>query len=515
MSIKSYNKDKNSPGYIHPYLRSIYGQLQAICDIWEGKTAWYRVHAYESRDIDDSANRYSNLNKRTYDREFRDVIWEKAQNYLPQETAEPDPAYLMRLKRSVFDRKFREFITGDLCGLLSKYSITQESRSLEANIDNVDGQGNSLNVFLADIDSKAARDGMVGVLTEMPKTQEFRSNSEAIAANIHPYWLAIERKDICNLSTEMRGSRKVITQAVIKREVEVPDGEFGVEYVERYRVYRLAEGSVLYLEYEVRSNEVGNQSENREVVKEIVDEGEIDLPFIPLTLYSLSSGDPFYCDIPLFDYVELNIEHYRLSSEIREALHLSNCPTPVINDIEGAAITYDTPNEVFVLGNHGVLRNKNVDKLEFEGRAISTTIEILDRVDKMMDMKGLNFVTGNHLAKTATEIEYNANPTESRLAKLAKFKESAFAQMGDHWSAFMGEDAPPRIEVDKDLIANISKLAPEQILDAMGTGTLSSEFGLRVLNENKAFGEQLPKEEIDQEINRSVFVPEDEEEIVA
>ena len=521
--IKDYNKDVNSPAYIHPYLQSIYGKLQLVKDVWEGKSAWFDLESIASfSKVTTRKNSYSSF--------YKSINWQKAFCYLPQEPEEPDAAYLMRLTRSLFDRKFREFISGDLAGLLSHYSLLDEGASLTKYKKDVDAQGTSLDLFLTNLDILAARDGMVAVLTEMPKDISARSAAEAIATGVRPYWIAIERCNVTFVKSTVVGSLKQITAVGIRSYVEVEDGFFGIKEQERYTIYELIDGIVNFyifaIEDEKKSSDfryqISDSTNNSEIRKHAdksfvtseinidgmvyIDSGIIDLPFIPITFYSLNSSDAFRADISLYDYAELNIEHYQLYSEIREALHASNNPIPVIND---RATDYTGTNirgnsdELFVFGPNTVLRNYDVDKLEFEGKGIEQTLNLLDRVEQTMNAKGLSFITGQHIAKTATEVELNAGQTESRLSVLANNKESAFEKMASHWAAFMGENAIAQIIVDRDLIANISKLSPESMLDAMATGGLSKAFTLDVLNKNKAFGEVLPEEEIERELERS------------
>lgn len=512
--LKHYNQDSNSPAYIHPFVQSIYGKLEKIKDVWEGKSAWFDINVTSFRGSATTAT-----NKNNYSRYYKNLNWQKAFHYLPQEPEEPNVAYLMRLSRSLFDRKFREFISGDLAGLLSHYSLLDEGTSLAKYKSNVDALGTNIKLFLTNLDILAARDGMVAVLTEMPKDIEVRSQAEAIAANVRPYWIAIERCNVTFVKTQTRGSLKIPNAIGLRSYVEIDDGFFGVKEQERYTIYELVDGIVNFYIFAVDDDDnselpsfEGKQIPSLELSINLdgfiyIDSGTIDLSFIPITFYSLNSSEPFRADIPLYDYAELNIEHYQLYSEIREALHSSNNPIPVIND---RATDYTgttnrrTSDELFVFGPNTVLRNYDVNKLEFEGKGIEQTLVLLDRIEQAMNTKGLSFVTGQHIAKTATEVELNAGQTESRLSVLASNKESAFEKMASHWAAFMGEDArPAQIIVDRDLIANISKLSPESMLDAMATGGLSKAFALDVLNKNKAFGEVLPTEEIERELERS------------
>ena len=510
--IKEYNKDPNSPAYIHPFLQSIYGKLQLVKDVWQGKSAWFDLESISS--FSRSATK-----KNSYSHFYKSIDWQRAFCYLPQEPEEPDTAYLMRLARSLFDRKFREFITGDLAGLLSHYSLLDAEVSITKYKKDVDAQGTSLDLFLTNLDILAARDGMVAVLTEMPKDISARSAAEAIATGVRPYWIAIERCNVTFVKSTQVSSLKQITAVGLRSYAEVEDGFFGIKEQERYTIYELIDGIVNFYIFAIEDEKKSSDFRGYPILSELkseseinvdgmvyIDSGIIDLPFIPITFYSLNSSDPFKADLPLYDYAELNIEHYQLYSEIREALHASNNPIPVIND---RATDYTGTNirgnsdELFVFGPNTVLRNYDVDKLEFEGKGIEQTLNLLDRIEQTMNAKGLSFITGQHIAKTATEVELNAGQTESRLSVLANNKESAFEKMASHWAAFMGENASAQIIVDRDLIANISKLSPESMLDAMATGGLSKAFTLDVLNKNKAFGEVLPDEEIERELERS------------
>ncbi|ELS01111.1 hypothetical protein Xen7305DRAFT_00008130 [Xenococcus sp. PCC 7305] len=500
--IKNYNRDPNSPAYIHPCLIDIYGELEKLRDIWEGKTAWYKTRFfYQSESKTSRYSATSSGGKRLSQSELlKNIDWIRANEYLPKETSEEDGNYLNRLKRSRFERKFRDFITGDLAGLLSNFSRSQTSPSLEEQSNNVDGQGNSLELFLIQADSLAARDGMVAILTDAPSESAARSNAEAMSSGVRAYWSIIERRDLINLETQMLGGQKIITMAVIRRYAQVPEGEYGSKTVERYRVYTIGE----FVEYEIEEVE-GTQNYTQ------VDQGTFALDYIPLTLYSLNSLNPFEADIPLLDYGELNIEHYQLASELREIIHTINSPPLQVNKLPDAPFEgVNGTNETIVVGPYAVIRDRDCQWVEAQGHGIKHTADRLEKVEQQMKEKGLGFVIGSQAIKTATEVEFNASQTESRLQMLAIAKESAFEQMARHWSDFMGESESEIITLDRELISNLSKLSPAELLDAISQRTVSREFGLAVLNHNKAFGDKLPEEEIQKELSRLGGAPLDE-----
>ncbi len=204
----------NLPNYQHPKYREALSSLTFIEDMWVGRSNWYRYN--DSNDIYDI---------------------QKAYCYLPPENQEPIQAYLSRLARSRFERRFRNVIEKDFSGLLSQFVLKEAPRTLLQYQDNIDLRGNSLRVFLKEADKLALRDKYCFILVEYPQFDpNIVSEADRLVSGRRPYLVLLTRNQVINWQVKYINGKEVLTKVVFRKTAYRPDGEYGTKELELYYV---------------------------------------------------------------------------------------------------------------------------------------------------------------------------------------------------------------------------------------------------------------------------------------
>lgn len=237
----------------------------------------------------------------------------KGQAYLPQYEAESDKNYQYRLNRATLLNMFRRAV-GTLVGKpFSKPIQTKDiPAQLQPLIEDVDRNGNHLGVFARAVFQDALVSGISHVLVEYPnvENQQPASLQDERALNAQPYLVHIPHCSIiAAYSTTVNGREQLAHVRILEEEV-VREG-FGE--VTKTRVRVLEPGSwKLY--------------EKQDKRWEIVEEGRMSLPYIPLLTYYADREDFMVALPPLTDLAYLNLAHWQSSSDQRNILTLSRFP---------------------------------------------------------------------------------------------------------------------------------------------------------------------------------------------
>lgn len=485
------------PNYQHPKYKEALPSLIFIDDMWCGKTNWY---TYGDSVVTDA---------------------EKAECYLPMESEEPSDAYANRIKRSRFERRFRNTIEKDFSGLLSQFILKAAPRTMLQYQDNVDLRGNSLKVFLKEADKFALRDKYCFVLVEYPLLDEsIQSEADRLQSGRRPYLVLLTRASVINWQLDYINGREILSKVVFMKKDFRPMGEYGSEEIELY--YVLVPGA--YAAYQmievdgVTKAVLATDKDGNEII------GATSLSYIPITIHSLTDVNVLEGDcknFPLQDLAEMNLELYQIESEKREILHKCNMPSLVIDrrNKEGYIQTNnDDENRAVTIGPNTVNFDCEMKWVEPTGKAIAATQDDIKLLNQRIDTQTLAFLSGSNVARTATEAEINSTQSRSNYANLAVAKESSFNTIAKIWGDYEGEDGDWQIECDRNLFKSPLNLSVSEIQELYLTGVISINLCLTILRAKKVFGDDFSEDDLKEELERSRSVnldAVDEDEVLA
>jgi hypothetical protein len=426
--------DPKLPSFRHPILQEHASDLERAFD------AWYCLRGEETK-----------------------------KKYLPQEAAEPASAYSGRLKRAVFSDFFKAGIEA-FAGVLSRSDLVDPPASFEKAQDNVDLEGNSLQAFWMTVDALCLRDGAVPILVEMPDGQPTDGASEA-ALKRRPYLVNRTRSTCLNWRTAIVDSVEVVTRCTFLEwaEVDDPDGDFGVQYEERYRVIEPGKWTLFKL----------NKRADGTLALEVMDEGQyLDAKQQPLTIcpvvwYSAERTGYGKGGLPLRQVVEHCIEHYQMRSDLKEKTRKCAMPVPVRKGapppMPGQAVT------PLVIGpNTAIDVDKDGDFHFAEPSATSLAEQRaqVKEVEDLINQQLLGFLSGDSKqTKTATQAQLEGGRTQVSIRAMGERKRSVMQSILAIWCLYTGEE----LAVGAGLTMDENAFA--EPLNAQGADTLQRLAG--------------------------------------
>ena len=469
-ALKLYTQDQlDSPDRYDPDYEAIKPDLDYVEDIWVGLSNWY----YNGVVVDRG----------------------KAETYLPRFPHESEAIYSHRLAHSSWNDKFKKVIEQDLAGVLSKLVISNLPPSLEENIENIDLNGNSLEVILKILDVLALRDGAAFCLIDFPNTATPQNELQNRRSGNRPYLIPIPRKQIINWKYDNTSGNLAIQQVVIERQIKQDIGRFGKEYQHQYLV--LEPGR-----YEVYQK-VGGLSTSQSI--RLIDQGETGLPIVPIVGYSLHAADPFVADLPLKSLADLNLDLYRFDADLKWSHHLANCPTlvhkepPETNDGQRRD---RTPDQIKIGAGQVIFTKGDVYWLELEGKTLDSTMRMMANTSEEIDNKSIGYLTGiMGKQKTATEVSLNASQAEANLMAKVDQKVSAIQEIIKVWSIYTNEAIEPTFNFDTSFLTKALQNSDlTAYRESWLTGWLSHKLSLQLASKAGAFPEPLSEDQIDEEL---------------
>jgi hypothetical protein len=361
-----------------------------------------------------------------------DGLGKSKEKYLHRESAEPNGAYLARLDRSTYTPIYRDSIRS-YAGLLSRFQIIDAPPSMEANDDNVDLQGSSMQSFLTMADEMVLRDGGTFIMVDMMPAGGADNFFDQMNDGRHPYLIVIKRNDIINWQVSYDRGIESVNQVTVRqlRSVPDPDGAFGSKVEPIY--YVLTPGKVE--SYRLIKTDASRWSNQK------IDEIATSLPVIPLEWYGATTSRFAQGDLPMDGLADLSIQHFQMRSDLAELLHKCAMPVPVR---KGAPVGPDGKPAPLILGPNTAVdlsaEGGDFSFAEPSGKSLERHQSEIKHVEELMDRSSLNFLYGANV-KTATEASLRASQVSSSVSALIRNKTSMFNTLMRLWAWYAGEQS--------------------------------------------------------------------------
>ena len=441
------------PNYIHSSLLDVLPELTLVSDVWTGLRSGFT-------------------------------------QYLRKEREEPDEEYKKRLERTAFDNLYTPTIKG-YTGLLSQFRLSEDTASsIISKIDNIDGQGNSLEVFLSDADDLVLRDGCVAFLVDFPKTDglDIISPLDLERSGLSPYLSLIDRQNIINWDFEIEAGITYLSFIVLRTNRSVKVGKYGSESATIYREFRRGNAEsnykCIYLEWQIVT------IKNIDYAELINDPLAYPKQNIPIALYSTTDRNPLSTLPPFINAANLNVQLLRKQSELDEVMHKINMPVPVRRGMQ-PVVDPSSPTGMrypaVVIGPNSIQELPVDGDFRFEeptGAAIAATEQNIKSLRGAIDRVSLAFLSGDKSgAMTATEALLNTAQVTTTIYGIARRKESVVQLVFELWVGYTGEPIGGTIAIDDSIIKMpVSDQGAQVILDAMGV-SISRELGFEILKD--------------------------------
>jgi len=250
-----------------------------------------------------------------------DAMKQNAKRYIPPLAGQTPDQYEEVINRETFENYTYATAKGISGLIFSKAPQIEVSSTLETFADNIDLAGNNIVDLSQNVVNEITSVGRVGLLVDMMTPSiEITSKLQEQQLNLRPYIKTYTTENIINWDTQIINNRAELSFLVLCEPYMVRDGFKFTDKV-RYRVYELIEGICVVRVFE--ENEKDFNMTNEVVVK--MNGSAINfIPFVCITSERLTI-EPH--NPPLLDLADINISHWYLNVERRNALHFVGFPS--------------------------------------------------------------------------------------------------------------------------------------------------------------------------------------------
>lgn len=382
------------------------------------------------------------------------VIRARKEKYLPKFEAETVKDWDARVGMTFVADHYATTLTEHV-GLVMAEPITLGKDvpvAIQDLCEDVDGEGNHLDVFGQSALDAALHLGHAVLLTDYPDPSQFKNSGDERMAKARPYVQLYPADDVLSWQTATVGGVKVLVRIVLRECGTEAEGAFGVKETIRYREITQ---QVFYDEITGRAIGLGGiawrawrRTEAADAAGEAVFEdagsGPVIFPGgvaarIPARIVYGGEKIGFLHSKPLLYGLALsNIEETQVGSDYANVMHKCNVPTPIfvgrnVNALDG------TPQTVQMGQGIDIPIGGSATMLEPTGAAIGATRTRLQDIGLLMQRQGAAAASPGEGGKalTATEAAQVAKARSAKLKRAARSLQDAIEGVLADFGAFM------------------------------------------------------------------------------
>lgn len=425
--------------------------------------------------------------------------------YLPRHVAEDNEDYNIRLQHAELYNGFRRTMIAGV-GLVMQTPPRMSDDApdeFKKDWENIDGGGTHGDVFSARLDLDATVTGLAGILVEYPKVANPTAidSAEEARRGLRPYWVPICAEQFISWRHVKVDGTTVLTQLVLREDVEEEAGAFGVAQVCQFRVFRRevtrefdSNGVKIVtvsptVQWELWRKDGPNEKARR------VDNGVIsgidEIAFSALVVGNDVSG--FECSPPLIDLAYVNLAHYRVTTDRRHLMHIGCVPVPVRTgwksaQEESSGPTKIGPNTLMDLPHDGDFKFA-----EITGAAFTPSEKDIDKLESRMGSLGLSFLAPQtRHAETAEAKRIDATAQSASLSTVAQALQDCLNNAARLHAKFRKLSVVPSFEVNRQFEAIVMDTALVDSLSNMeAKGQLTVETLWAELQKGHILGEDF------------------------
>ncbi|XEG73994.1 DUF4055 domain-containing protein [Pseudomonas sp. abacavir_1] len=353
--------------------------------------------------------------------------------------------------------------------------------------ENIDLQGNNLQVWSQSFFSSGLDKGLCHVLVDYPPTvdeegrQLYPTKDAEIKASVRPYAVIIKPGQVLGWKSETINGAQVLTQFRYMETVteQDPENEFNEKCVDQIRV--LEPGS-----WRTFRKQKGNDNKDTWVENA---NGTTSLDVIPLVTFYTKRTGLMTATPPLMEVAHLNVKHWQSQSDQDNILHVARVPMLAIIGVDAPSQDGQPGNEITIGTNAATYLPQQGDMkfVEHTGKAIEAGRQSLLDLEDQMRMAGAMLLQKEKQAtKTAAQAEEEAAQELSPLETMAGSFEDAIDQVLQLFALWMGVTEGGHVEVNGNFSTDF---LPETTLPLLLNMTMAGKLSDATLfNELKRRG---------------------------
>lgn len=430
----------------------------------------------------------------------------KGEKYLPKFVRESDKSYKHRLKNAKFTNLYRDIVDGlsakpfqkevqikegsasdAIVGAVEKDEQQRDYRS-GGLIEDIDGKGNHLHVFLADTFFNGIAYAVDWILVDKAPTPDNATIADERRLGARPYWVHIRAIDVIYIETARIDGKEQVVHFRIRERASVRQGWKEV-IVNRVRVFnrdKLAPGlyaNALWELFEEKDDGAGKKEWVR------IDGGSVGIGVIPVVPFITGrrKGSSWQFHPPTQDIATLQIKHYQYESNLnctKEAaafpILAGNGVTPdteedgtTIKELEigPGSVLYAPPNET---------GNSAWTFIEPSSESMKFLAEDIDNTERQMREIGRNPLTNESGNLTVVTTAFAAGKGNSAVQAWANDLEDAAESALQLTTMWLGDTSEPEVIVYKDFSIDLeTDVAPDMLKFMRGNKDISRKSMLR------------------------------------
>lgn len=418
--------------------------------------------------------------------------------YLPIEEGEAEADYTRRLERGYLFNGMRRAVK-TLSGKPFTKPIRRSnemSDPMREFLENVDLQGNRLEVFGRSLLEEAMVDGIAFIRVDFPMLQDEDGRqktevplSEVETRGLRPYWQIVTADQVLGWRISEDGE---LIQARIYSCSQEPVGMFGVVSV--HRILVLEPGIFHRYKYDLETrNWIGDG---------FGASGPADkIPLVPIAFGSL---DPMRGVPPLRDLADINLAHYRSTCDQRNILHIARVPI-----LFGRGINDDGENVGISPNTALMVKEPSADLswVETQGNSIAAGKDDLADLQEQMAESALELLvprTGNFTATAASlGVADSVSEMQANALALTDGLNRAIALTSEMMPRSTGSSVPEAgyVDVHTDFAFSFRDIQEMQlIMEVRKNEDLSRKYLIAALDKKNLFGMEFDAEDNEREL---------------
>lgn len=399
--------------------------------------------------------------------------------FLPKFPNEDEQGYKDRLARSTLLPAYAETIANNTGRVFAEpISLTSDvPEAIAEYAENIDLQGNNLQVWSQSFFSNGLDKGLCHVLVDYPPTvdkegkQLYPTKDAEIKASVRPYTVTIRSGQVLGWKSKMVNGAEVLTQFRYMEVVEEDDPEntFVTKCIPQIRVLEPGRWET----YRKK------QDSSRRETWVLEDEGTTSLSVIPLVTFYTKRTGFMTATPPLMEVAHLNVKHWQSQSDQDNILHVARVPMLALIGVDAPAQDGLPGNEVTVGTSAATYLPLQGDMkfVEHTGAAIEAGRQsLLDLEDQIRMAGGKLLQKEKQATKTAAQAEEEAAQELSPLETMAGTFEDAIDQVLQFFALWMGIAEGGHVEVNGNFDVDYAPETTLPLLKGMtDSGYLSEE----------------------------------------
>lgn len=340
---------------------------------------------------------------------------EAGEDYLPKHSAESQRDYDDRLSTAVL-YNVTELTLESLTGRVFREELKLNEdvpEKITTLKDDIDLQKTPISTFCATWFRESLAKGFSHVYIDMPglSTQEkaTRTLADDMKENRRPFWSLIKPENLIFAHHELVNGVNTLLHA---RVVETKTGMDGFAETTTTFIRVLTPGH-----WALWQNKYENQP-SRKPLWEEVDQGDYDLPVIPIVTFYTGKDGPMQAKLPLEDLGYLNIRHWQSNSDQQNVLTVARFPMLAASGAQveaGKTAQPIGPRQLLTMRDP----NGRFYYVEHSGKAIASGKEELEKLEDQMAAYGAEFLRRQVAGRTAFERAQDTNEAISPLRRMA------------------------------------------------------------------------------------------------